>query len=198
MCSFAYGDWKRRVPFEAQTAVDHGLYVVSGNHRRAALSDLNKCFPQNPHYASVPCLILLCSETKDNIRELQRLGSAYNDVDHNTNPVTFKDKMLTLRKEWDETDKMNNQTDKRKKRKKIKEAYALIWNCPINTMGSHISMISKPPDVWALLLAYLNGEHLQAVAAKQPTKSKKKKVFEVKSWGNLLHTGSLHKENMIY
>ena len=180
---------------DLQRVLQHGLYIISGNHRRFALADLRKKFDKNPLYANIPCLILACAETEENKVQLRRLGSAYNDVDHHTHPVSFKDKMFQLRTEWELTDRVISDADKKTKRRKIKEAYSVIWGIAMPTMGSHISMIRKPAAQWELIARYLRGEHLAKSQA--PTKSgqKRKRGAEVKSWGALIQTTGLNEDN---
>jgi hypothetical protein len=194
--TFAYAGRRPPQP-NIPAMLDHGVYIISGNHRRAALVALCNDYPNNKNYRKAPVLVLTCDAKEEVFSELKLLGSASNDIDHFSNAVTFPDKMFILRREYDTIrTTIPKESDQRKRLRKVKDAYGRIWDIADNTMGTHMSMIGRSDEQWLYLARYLHGEHLKFLPKsrkRNPDGTAKESV--VRSWAGLHQTGNLNDDN---
>jgi hypothetical protein len=176
---------------DLEAILQHGLYIISGNHRRQAMLELKTEFSTNPNYMRVPVLILACNDDTDSVQQLVMLGSVTNDIDHFSSAVTFPEKMFILRKEHVDAQVILNDRDRKAKLRNVKDAYARIWDIAPNTMGTHMAMVGRNEHDWEYLEKYLKGEHLQHYQ-----KAKKRgHPAVVRSWGALVSIASLNQAN---
>src|SRR3954453_11057194 len=90
--TFCFEGEQPRGRIDVEAMVHHGVYVISGNHRRAALPILRNKNANNANIAAVPVHVLSCKYNDNHRQELVMLGTAYNDIEHFANAVTFQDK----------------------------------------------------------------------------------------------------------
>ena len=113
--------------FSMQQIVRDGLFLVSGNHRRQALLQLQEEGKSGTQYETMKIVLLACTRQKEDLSKLRHVGHWYNRSEGTIIQTTFLDNMLSMRALWLSLLKIpNEKTRKEKEKSELSSMYA-FW-----------------------------------------------------------------------
>jgi hypothetical protein len=133
--------------------LDHGVYIISGDHRREALTRLRREQPDRVDFELIRIELMFVEEVPSTHNKLRLLGSLYNRLEHVQKDVTFKDKMMLIMK------LVTSEFDKATVRVKANE-YAEVWGMSQGAM-TEMLMHARRTHLHPYYMRLFNGEHLK-------------------------------------
>ena len=155
--------------------IDRGIYLLSGNHRRLALLQLQAEEPDDPRFQLVNVsLIMVCNNKANHVR-LRHLGMWNNTTDHLNICVSFLDKMTAVRKDFLSVRDLTDPVQYEEIVKKFKQTYKVVFAADKKAeVVAYIiwAICSSSDAVWTYCLMYLDGTiHERQKKVLQPKKS---------------------------
>ena len=127
------------------------LQVICGDHTTSGVIRLHRENKSDPQYFTLPCEVILCNKTQDNIRLAYNMGSLDNDLKSMTTAVTAWDIVVKLHYVHEDVNKkyQNVRTRKEMLDKEYTEIYKGCSSLYTkNTFGSLRVLGSKTGKLW--------------------------------------------------
>ena len=177
-------------PYADLTAseLEQGFYVISGDHRRAAIQRLQQNFARNVLFSHVPCIHYSCPDTQANRNMLIVMGSDANTAEHTIRRVEFYDKYLLLRGLLGRGGAPKDP--------QLKATYSSAWKVSPSQISHILTMLRREPAVEEYGLRWVQGEVIWRASRKaddlkfDPDEPKNTRPD---SLGALVHLGSLQR-----
>ena len=134
-------DKKCTIPFQ----------TVCGDHTGGGIQRLHKENPEDDQYTHVPCEILLCSKTQENIRLAYNLGVQDNEIKAMTTGMTPWDIVVKVHNVYESIKKQNigGKSQQQKQKKLYEEIFTQISDkYTLNTFGSLRVLGQKSGKLW--------------------------------------------------
>ena len=133
------------------TASDLRYQVICGDHTVSAITRLHKENPTDPQFSHVPCEVILCTRTLQNIRFAYNLGALDNELKAMTTGITAWDVVVKIHNVY--TSIQDRNIAEKSKKQLLEKEYAEIYkSCSFkytkNTFGSLRVLGSKTGKLW--------------------------------------------------